>query len=118
MSESIQYRTSARNASGLVAELEAAVASGRLAPGQRLPSVRRIAADGSLSPATVQAGLAELRRRGVVVTEPRRGTRVGERPPVSGGSAAISLPEGVRDLSHGNPDPALLPDLHDALRRC
>ena len=55
--------------------IEADVASGALAPGQRLPSVRRLAVDVGLSPVTVAAALAELRRRGVVVTEPRRGTR-------------------------------------------
>jgi DNA-binding transcriptional MocR family regulator len=115
MTDPIQYRTSARSASGLVAELEAAVADGTLAPGQRLPSVRTLAREARLSPATVSAGLAELRRRGVVVSEPRRGVRIGERPPVSA-PAPLPLPAGVRDLSHGNPDPALLPDLAAALR--
>ena len=116
MTEPIQYLINARSASGLVAELEAAVADGTLAPGQRLPSVRRLAAGAGVSPATVSAGLAELRRRGVVVSEPRRGTRVGERPPVSA-PAPLPLPPGVRDLSQGNPDPALLPDLAAALRQ-
>jgi len=115
MTEPIQYRTAARSASGLVAELEAAVADGRLAPGQRLPSVRSLAREAGLSPATVSAGLAELRRRGVVVSEPRRGIRVGPRPPLSG-PAPLPLPAGVRDLSRGNPDPALLPGLGAALR--
>src|SRR5581483_1415301 len=117
MAESIQYTITAAGASALVAQLEADVASGRLAPGQRLPSVRRLAAGAGLSPATVAAGLAELRRRGVVVSEPRRGTRVGEHPPLPA-PLAIVLPDGVRDLSSGNPDPALLPDLAAALGRC
>jgi DNA-binding transcriptional MocR family regulator len=120
MSEPIQYRIAARGAAGVVDELEAAVAEGRLAPGQRLPSVRRLAADAGISPATVAAGIAELRRRGVVVSEPRRGIRIGERPPLAGAGALqlMPLPEGVRDLSRGNPDPALLPDLAAALREC
>ena len=117
MAAPIQYRITSRSASALVAELEADVAGGRLAPGQRLPSVRRLAADAGISPATVAAGLGELRRRGVVVSEPRRGTRIGERPPVSV-PAVLPVPAGVRDLSRGNPDPALLPDLGVALRRC
>ncbi len=117
MTELTQYTITAASASALVAQLEADVAAGRLAPGQRLPSVRRLAAGAGISPATVAAGLAELRRRGVVVSEPRRGTRVGVRPPLPA-SLEMAVPEGVRDLSSGNPDPALLPDLAAAVRRC
>ncbi len=117
MTELKQYRISARSAAGLVGELEAAVAEGKLRPGQRLPSVRRLAADAGISPATVAAGLAELRRRGLVVTEPRRGTRIGEGPPVSSLPAPMPVPAGARDLSRGNPDPELLPDLTLALSR-
>ncbi len=117
MTELKQYRIRARSAAGLVGELEGALADGTVRPGQRLPSVRRLAADAGISPATVAAGLAELRRRGVVVTEPRRGTRIGEGPPVSSMPAPMPVPAGARDLSRGNPDPQLLPDLARALRR-
>jgi DNA-binding transcriptional MocR family regulator len=113
-----QYRTKARSAWELVDEVEAALAAGSLVPGESLPSVRRLAADAGLSPATVASGLAELRRRGVVVSEPRRGTRIGERPPLSASPQPIAVPAGARDLSRGNPDPQLLPDLAEALRRC
>jgi len=117
MTELKQYRISARSAAGLVAELEAGLAAGRLLPGQRLPSVRRLAAEAGISPATVAAGLAELRRRGVVLTEPRRGTRIGDGPPIGSPRAPMPVPPGARDLSRGNPDPALLPDLGRALGR-
>jgi DNA-binding transcriptional MocR family regulator len=113
-----QYRITARSASGIVAQVEAAVSAGELSAGERLPSVRRLAADAGLSPATVAAGLSELRRRGVVVSEPRRGTRIGARPPLSVAPQPIAVPAGAHDLSRGNPDPALLPDLAAALRRC
>jgi DNA-binding transcriptional MocR family regulator len=113
-----QYRISARSASGVVAEVESAVAAGLLAPGERLPSVRRLAGDAGLSPATVAAGIAELRRRGVVVSEPRRGIRVGARPPLSAAPVPLAVPAGARDLSRGNPDPELLPDLAAALAGC
>ena len=99
-----------------MSNIERAVASGALAPGQRLPSVRRLAADVGLSPVTVAAGLSELRRRGVVLTEPRRGTRIGEGPPIGSARRPLPVPPGARDLSRGNPDPALLPDLTRALR--
>jgi DNA-binding transcriptional MocR family regulator len=117
MTELKQYRIKASSAAELVSAIESAVASGALAPGQRLPSVRGLAADVGLSPVTVAAGLSQLRRRGVVVTEPRRGTRIGEGPPIGSVRAPLPVPPGARDLSRGNPDPALLPDLGRALER-
>lgn len=110
-----QYQLQAGDAAELVRNVEAAVASGGLRPGERLPSVRRLAAQLGLSPGTVAAGLSELRRRGVVLTEPRRGTRVGEGPPVGVARTLVPVPAGARDLSSGNPDPELLPDLTRAV---
>lgn len=115
MTELKQYRITADSASELVDGVESALARGELAPGQRLPSVRRFALEVGLSPVTVSAAIAELRRRGVVVTEPRRGTRIGERPPIGAARAALPVPPGARNLSLGNPDPLLLPDLALAL---
>ena len=117
MSVPKQYRIRAANAAQLVESVEAGVADGALSPGQRLPSVRRLALELGLSPGTVAAGLAELRRRGVVQTELRRGARIGSAPPIGGPRAPLPVPPGARDLSRGNPDPALLPDLRDALAR-
>ena len=100
-----------------MAEVEEAIARGAIAPGQRLPSVRNLSASVGLSPATVAAAIAELRRRGVVVTEPRRGTRIGDGPPIGAAREPLPVPAGARDLSRGNPDPALLPDLAATLAR-
>jgi len=113
-----QYTISARTSAGLVEEIELAVGEGRLAPGQRLPSVRALAAQGGLSPSTVAAALAELRRRGLVVTDGRRGTRVATPAPSSAGRGLMSVPAGTRDLSRGSPDSQLLPDIGPALARC
>jgi DNA-binding transcriptional MocR family regulator len=115
MTELKQYRITGDTAAELVESVERAVAAGELTPGERLPSIRRLALEVGLSPVTVAAGLAELRRRGVVVSEPRRGTRIGERPPLGSARAAVPVPPGARDLSLGNPDPSLLPDLARAL---
>jgi len=111
------YRIGARTAAGLVEEVELAVGEGRLAPGQRLPSVRALAAQAGLSPSTVAAALAELRRRGLVVTDGRRGTRVATPAPAGSAPALTAVPEGARNLSLGNPDPALLPDIGAALAK-
>lgn len=97
------------------ASIERAVGGGRLAPGERLPSVRALAAALSVSPATVAGAYADLRRRGVIVSRPRRGVEVASRGPVAP-APVRPLPAGVRDLSTGNPDPALLPDVRAALR--
>src|SRR6478609_10996760 len=117
MSDLKQYRITAASAAELVQSIEQGVAGGALAPGQPLPSVRRLALEVGLSPVTVAAGLAELRRRGVVVSEPRRGTRIGQGPPIGSLRRPLPVPPGARDLSRGNPDPALLPDLSRAIKR-
>jgi DNA-binding transcriptional MocR family regulator len=117
MSELKQYRIMAESAAEIVSRIEEGVAIGALTPGQRLPSVRRLATETGLSPGTVAAGLAELRRRGVVLSEPRRGTRIGQGPPIGSARRPLPVPPGARDLSRGNPDPALLPDLGRALSR-
>jgi len=113
-----QYPIRARGAAELVRAIEDRVASGVLVPGQTLPSVRRLGVEVGLSPVTVATALAELRRRGVVVTEPRRATRIGLRPPLAATHTPMPVPPGARDLSLGNPDPELLPDLRPALARC
>jgi DNA-binding transcriptional MocR family regulator len=113
-----QYRITAESAAELVQSIEAGVAGGALQPGAPLPSVRRLAAQVGLSPVTVAAAIAELRRRGVVLSEPRRGTRIGPGAPIGSSRAPLPVPLGARDLSRGNPDPALLPDLGAALARC
>jgi DNA-binding transcriptional MocR family regulator len=112
-----QYRIQAGSGAELVEAVEEAVAAGELTPGERLPSVRRLAAEVGLSPGTIAASFAELRRRGIVVSEPRRAIRVGPAPPLGSSRRLLSVPQGARDLSRGNPDPALLPDLQAALAK-
>ncbi len=96
--------------------VERAVREGRLAPGGRLPTVRALARALGVSPTTVAAAYRGLRSRGVLLAAGRRGTRVAGAPPLRTRIGA-PLPEGVRDLASGNPDPGLLPDLGPALRR-
>ncbi|OCB30534.1 GntR family transcriptional regulator [Mycobacterium malmoense] len=59
---------------------------------------------------TAAAAYRLLRHRGAVETAGRRGTRVRHRPATTPRSLlGLEVPPGVRDLSTGNPDPALLP---------
>jgi GntR family transcriptional regulator len=63
----------------IVARVQEAVATGGLAPGGRLPAVRRLADELDIAPGTVARAYAELERLGMVVTEGARGTRVAPR---------------------------------------
>jgi DNA-binding transcriptional regulator YhcF (GntR family) len=58
------------------AQLARLVQSGELAPGARLPTVRRLAGDLGLAVNTVARAYRELERDGVVVTRGRNGTVV------------------------------------------
>ena len=90
--------------------METGVRSGQLAPGERLPAVRELADQLGVSPTTVAAAYADLRRRGITAGAGRAGTRVRGAPPVSS-RGYLTVPAGTRDLITGGPDPALLPDL-------
>jgi DNA-binding transcriptional regulator YhcF (GntR family) len=63
----------------IVAGVQEAVATERLRPGDRLPTVRQLADQLDIAPGTVARAYGELERRGVVVTEGARGTRVAQR---------------------------------------
>ena len=78
--------------------------------------MRELAASLEVSPATVAAAYRTLKQRGFVVADRGRGTSVAAVPPVRVRRIA-PLPEGVRDLASGNPDPRLLPSLAYALAR-
>lgn len=87
--------------------------SGALAPGTALPPVRALATDLGISPATVAACYRSLRQRGIVETAGRNGTRIRPRPAIAGARTGrrLPVPDGVLDLSSGDPDARLLPAL-------
>ncbi|MFC7310544.1 aminotransferase class I/II-fold pyridoxal phosphate-dependent enzyme [Streptomyces monticola] len=111
-----EYRITGRRAAEIAACVERGVAGGELAPGQLLPPMRELAADLGVNPNTVAAAYRTLRERGVIETAGRRGSRVRARPAITARDAIrVEVPEGVRDVSTGNPDPALLPSLAGVL---
>jgi DNA-binding transcriptional MocR family regulator len=105
-----------RTAAAIGRDLEAAVRDGRLAPGDRLPPVRSLAAALGVSPATVHAAYRALGGRGLVTGAGRRGTAVRGRPPLRT-PVRSQPPAGALDCASGNPDPALLAPLADVLGR-
>src|SRR5690606_13590307 len=76
----------------LVTRLEADIAAGTLAPGERLPPQRDLAYRLALSVGTVSRAYAEAERRGLVASHVGRGTFVAE----GLGVAATHRPDGGR----------------------
>ena len=114
----LEERLDSPTAKGLAHAVSAAIRDGHLAPGDRLPPIRTIAAQLALSPTTVSSAWALLARSGTVATDGRRGTTVLD--PHGGGTTryrrALERPSTFTlDLSTGVPDPTLLPDLGRAL---
>ncbi|MBB5788266.1 aminotransferase class I/II-fold pyridoxal phosphate-dependent enzyme [Jiangella mangrovi] len=103
-----------RTSRDIADSVEAAVEAGRLVEAEPLPSVRGLASRLGVSPTTVSAAYRDLRLRGVVTSEAGRVTRVGVRP-VSRAQQFGPVAPGLRDLSDGNPDPRMLPDVAAAL---
>ena len=64
-------------------QLSLQVASGRLLPGQRLPTIRELATDLGLAKGTVARAYRELELSGIVVGRGRAGTFVSAEPPVA-----------------------------------
>ncbi|MGY0055900.1 aminotransferase class I/II-fold pyridoxal phosphate-dependent enzyme [Streptomyces sp. LZ34] len=111
-----EYRIEGRGAAEISASVERAVGAGDLAPGQLLPPMRELATQLGVNPNTVAAAYRSLRERGVIETAGRKGSRVRPRPATTSRELVrVEAPEGVRDLGDGNPDPALLPPLGEAL---
>jgi DNA-binding transcriptional MocR family regulator len=103
-------------AAEIAESLERAIDRGEIRPGERLPTVRGFAEQLEVSPVTVAAAYRSLRDRGLIIGEGRRGTRVHAgtgRPYLT----VSPVPEGVRNLALGNPDPELVPSLAKALMK-
>ena len=99
------------------AQFVAAIRSGALVPGTRLPTVRALAQDLGLAPNTVARAYRELEQAGVVQTRGRRGTFVeasGEAAERAAFAAAQDYVRRVRAL--GVDDDGAVRWVSDALR--
>lgn len=105
-----QYTIRGAGAEAIATDIEEAISAGAVGPGAELPPIRELAGQLGVNANTVAAAYRLLRERGAVETAGRRGTRVRDRPATTPRSLrGVAIPPGVRDLSTGNPDPALLP---------
>ena len=97
---------------GLAEALRAAVRSGRLAPGTRMPATRALAADLGLARGTVTSAYAELIAEGYLVARHGSGTEVATLPdiPPQPVPRAESAPPHLRwNLRPGRPDLSAFP---------
>jgi DNA-binding GntR family transcriptional regulator len=79
--------------------LRADIAAGRLRPGDRLPSVRKLAEQHDLAPGTVQQAINALRRDGLVIGARGQGTRVADEAVARVPPSLEELAETVQQLS-------------------
>ncbi|MFJ6651300.1 PLP-dependent aminotransferase family protein [Microbacterium sp. NPDC091313] len=110
-----------RTPAGIAATIARRLTDGTYAPGDRLPTVRALAATLGVSPATVSSAWQALTRAGMIESRGRAGSFARSSRPgwlssrmqhLGGRAAAPRL-----DLSLGTPDPALLPPLGPAFAR-
>ncbi|MEV5876894.1 GntR family transcriptional regulator [Streptomyces sp. NPDC052101] len=80
------------------AQLAALISSGRLAEGERLPTVRQLAADLGLAAGTVARAYRELEAASLIRTRRGAGTRVAPPPPGAHRREAAELADGTRDF--------------------
>jgi len=68
----------------IIDQVQAAIASGRMAAGDQLPTVRQMAVDLAINPNTVVRAYRELEIRGILTTHQGTGTFIAEREPEAG----------------------------------
>ena len=104
----------ATTARALFEVIERDVRQGTLVQGDRLPTVRDLANEIGVNKNTVAAGYRMLRSAGLIRADRRLGTVVAPQPAVIR-PVQIPVPDGMVNLTDGNPDPALLPPVDRAL---
>jgi DNA-binding transcriptional regulator YhcF (GntR family) len=90
-------------------EVSALVATGALAIGSSLPTVRQLARDLGVSPGTVARSYRDLEAAGTILTDGRRGSKVASKPAVGTNAIDSTTTDLVRQAKiSGVPLPHLL----------
>ncbi len=110
-----QYHISGTTASTIAESVERAIDGGRFASDEALPTIRALASALGVSPTTVSAAFALLRRRGRLVGKRRGGSIVVAKVAFESATQAAPAAEPGRNLAVANPDPAFLPPMRTAL---
>ncbi|MFI0466770.1 TetR/AcrR family transcriptional regulator C-terminal domain-containing protein [Saccharopolyspora sp. 5N102] len=82
----------------IAAELRRRIVQGEPAPGAKVPSTRRVAAEWGVAAATAAKALATLRQEGLIRAEPRSGYVV------EGSSRPVATKPARRSAPHGRPE--------------
>ena len=118
--KSVALSIDERSPQGIASGIARLITTGDLAPGDRLPTVRELASDLGVSPATVSHAWQTLASTGLITSRGRSGSFVRSKPrewmPRRYRGLDGTL-EARLDLSRGTPDPELLPTLGPALAR-
>lgn len=116
--KSVALAIETRTPHGIAAGISRLITTGDLAAGDRLPTVRELAKELGVSPATVSHAWQTLAGAGLITSRGRSGSFVRTAPrewmPRRYQRLDLSL-EAALDLSRGTPDPALLPRLAPVL---
>jgi len=66
----------------IIQQIEYAILSGRMRPGDRLPTIRSLAVELKTNPNTIAKAYGELEIRGIVATQVGSGTYISDKKPV------------------------------------
>ena len=84
----------------IIQQIEYAILSGRMRPGDRLPTIRSLAVELKTNPNTIAKAYGELEIRGVLATQVGSGTYIADGKPVTEDAiySADSLNRKIREL--------------------
>jgi GntR family transcriptional regulator len=105
----------------IIQQIEYAILSGRMRPGDQLPTIRALAVELKTNPNTIAKAYGELEIRGILTTQVGSGTYVSDKAPLLGEAASAGeglnrkirevLDRFIRDMGDLGVDRAELPGM-------